>query len=126
VSSSNRVDLRWKQNTCPICGRTFQVTPTDDYFIPACGCYADADPGHFPCEECGLSHIYACANAPRQRGFWGVVSRVVMRAKPPPPDRRLLEVVDGDRVIARAKGKEAGDALIGEFFVAPDEGEDRY
>ena len=95
-------DMRWKQNTCPICERTFQVTPYDDIFIPACGCYDDAEGGHYPCEACGLPHVYACLD------------------KGEAPERRFVAITDGDRLIASAEGKEAGDALIGEFFVTPE------
>jgi len=47
--------------------------------------------------------------------LWNFVARVVLRRS----DRFLVEIVDGDRVIARAEGKDAGDALIDEFFVPP-------
>jgi hypothetical protein len=71
-----------------------------------------------------LSHFYACVDAPRQRGLRALVARVVLRGKP--PKCRLVAIVDGGRVIARAKGKDVGDALIGEFFVAPEEGGDKH
>lgn len=96
------VDIRWQQNTCPICGRTFRVTPTDDVFIPACGCYTDADAGHYPCESCGLKHYYAHEGKEA-------------------PERRFVAITDGDHLVATAEGKEAGDALLGEFFVDPDD-----
>lgn len=89
----------WKDNTCPICERTFKVTPTDDVFIPVCGCYDDAEPGHLPCEECGLKHIYAHDNRE-------------------PPARRFTAIIDGEgALIASAEGKEDGDALAQEFIV---------
>jgi hypothetical protein len=48
-------------NTCPICGRTFEVTVRDDTFIPACGHYGtDPASGHAPCERDGLAHAWAC------------------------------------------------------------------
>lgn len=94
-------DLRWRDNTCPICNRTFRVTPSDDTFIPACGCYDDAEPGHYPCEECGLAHVYSHEGKE-------------------PPSKRFVVITDGDRIVAEAEGKEAGDALLGEFFIDPD------
>jgi hypothetical protein len=115
AQGSERVDLRWKQNTCPICERTFQVTPKDDYFIPACGCFDDAAPGHYPCFHCGLAHVDACLDKSMLRRLWNFVARVVLRRS----DRFFVEIVDGDRLIARAEGKDAGDALIDEFFVPP-------
>ncbi len=117
AKEGERVDLRWKQNTCPICERTFQVTPKDDYFIPACGCYDDAAPGHYPCFECGLAHIDACLDKSMLRRLSSFVARFVLRRS----DRFFVEIVNGDRVIARAEGKDAGDALIDEFFVPPQE-----
>lgn len=47
------------ETTCPICSRTWTVTPWDDYLIPACGCYGD-DPRNAPCESCGLRHAWNC------------------------------------------------------------------
>lgn len=94
-----RPDLRWTQNTCPICGRTFKITPQDDILVPACGCYDTAPDGELPCEPCGISHVYSHTGEE-------------------PPERRLVGVVDGDQVVADAEG-DAGDALLGEFFVEP-------
>lgn len=94
-------DMRWKQNTCPICHRQFRVTPLDDIFVPACGCYNDAPEGAFPCEDCGLAHYYAHEN------------------KPPP--RKFVAITRDGEIIASAEGA-AGQALIGEFFIDPEEG----
>lgn len=52
--------MRWKANRCPLCSREFQVTPSDDVLIPACGCYDAAPEGEYPCEDCGIAHVYAC------------------------------------------------------------------
>jgi hypothetical protein len=44
-------------STCPICKRTWLVTPWDDCFLPSCGCYGtDASTGDRPCESCGMAH----------------------------------------------------------------------
>jgi len=117
ANRSVRADLGWQQNTCPMCERTFQVTPNDDYFIPACGCYDDAAPRHYPCFECGLMHVDACLYKGILYELWDFVARVFLRRR----TRFLVEIVDGDRVIARAEGKDAGDALINEFFPPPAE-----
>lgn len=101
-SAATAWDGRWQENTCPICERTFTVTPSDDYLIPACGCYDNAEPGHLPCESCGITHVYACLD------------------KGKPPERRFVAITEGERVIAQAEGKDAGDALIGEFIVKPE------
>jgi hypothetical protein len=52
------------QSTCPICGKEWIVTPFDDCFLPACGCYGkDTGPGNpaRPCESCGMAHALTCA-----------------------------------------------------------------
>lgn len=49
-------------STCPICGRSWTVTPWDDCLLPACGCYGhDVGPGNpnRPCNRCGLRHALA-------------------------------------------------------------------
>jgi hypothetical protein len=95
-------DGRWQQNTCPICERTFTVTPSDDYFIPACGCYDDAEPGHYPCESCGIPHVYACMD------------------KGSMPERRFTAIVGSDeKIIASIEGEREGAALADEFIVRP-------
>lgn len=97
-----RPDMRWQENTCPICDRTFKVTPSDDYFIPACGCYDDAEAGHYPCEPCGMTHVYACLD----------------NAKP--PTRRATMIVGADgSIIAQVEGEREGAALADEFIVEP-------
>lgn len=58
-------DVGWKINTCPVCFRSFVVTPLDDVFWPACGCYDDAPAGEIPCEECGLRHAARCPHMPQ-------------------------------------------------------------
>lgn len=48
-------------STCPICKRTWLVTPWADCMLPACGCYGDdASTGDRPCESCGLGHASKC------------------------------------------------------------------
>lgn len=46
-------------STCPVCTRTWEVTPHDDCMMPACGCFGTdasaANPAR-PCEGCGLRH----------------------------------------------------------------------
>jgi hypothetical protein len=52
------------QSKCPICGKVWAVTPLDDCFLPACGCYGSdtsrENPAR-PCESCGLQHALTCA-----------------------------------------------------------------
>jgi len=51
-------------STCPICGRSWRVTPLDDCLVPDCGCYGDeTERGDRPCEPCGLAHIESCRSA---------------------------------------------------------------
>lgn len=97
------VDMRWKENTCPICDRTFTVAPADDYLIPACGCFNDAEPGHYPCELCGIKHFY------EHKGGEA-------------PTKRIVAIEQDGEVIAYAEG-EMGDALADEFVVRPEKGE---
>lgn len=50
------------ESTCPICQRTWLVTPKDDCLMPACGCFGfdtSASNPSRPCETCGLTHQYA-------------------------------------------------------------------
>lgn len=51
------------ESTCPVCDRTWTVTPFDDCMLPACGCYGDdtsaANP-HRICHRCGLAHARRC------------------------------------------------------------------
>jgi hypothetical protein len=54
-------DAGW--STCPICARTWLVTPVVDCMLPACGCYGHDTSRHNPirpCEPCGLAHARAC------------------------------------------------------------------
>ena len=95
-------DMRWKENTCPICERTFTVTPSDDYLVPGCGCFDEVEAGHYPCESCGLKHYYACLD------------------KGDPPTRRLTAIVENGVVIAQVEGGLEGAALADEFFVNPE------
>jgi hypothetical protein len=49
-------------STCPICNRTWLVTPFDDCLLPDCGCYGfDTSPTNHtrPCEACGITHAFA-------------------------------------------------------------------
>lgn len=58
-------------STCPICGKTWVVTLTEDCLIPACGCYGNdtrVDNHGRPCEPCGLAHVDSCVRMPRRRG----------------------------------------------------------
>lgn len=96
-------DPRWQENTCPVCGRAFTVTPTDDVMLPACGCFDDPVDHQWPCERCGLEHVYACLD------------------KGPVPQRRLTAIVDETgRVVAQVEGEREGAALADEFIVRPD------
>lgn len=56
---------------CPICGRTWLVTPYDDCMIPACGCYgkdSSAENPNRPCEKCGMDHARNCKLIPSKKG----------------------------------------------------------
>lgn len=52
--------------SCPLCHRTFWVTPRDDCLVPACGCYGtrgsatDGANHERPCFRCGLDHGARC------------------------------------------------------------------
>lgn len=54
------------ETTCPICSRTFLVTPRDDCMMPACGCYGptcsamDREKKDRLCEACGVAHAMKC------------------------------------------------------------------
>ena len=51
------------ESTCPVCSRTWTVTPLDDCMLPACGCFGDdttADNPHRICHSCGLGHVLRC------------------------------------------------------------------
>jgi hypothetical protein len=55
------------ESTCPLCGRTWTVTPLDDCFVPACGHYGtDVSPANKerPCEPCGMAHMRECEGLP--------------------------------------------------------------
>lgn len=39
----------------------------DDYFIPACDCFAHLTEGSYLCESCGLSHVWNCPKFPSSR-----------------------------------------------------------
>lgn len=50
-------------STCPICKRTWWVTPLDDCLVPACGHYGDstdASRTDRSCHSCGLAHAWKC------------------------------------------------------------------
>lgn len=50
-------------STCPICRRTWTVTPHDDCLMPSCGCFgmdSSAANSHRPCQSCGVNHALAC------------------------------------------------------------------
>lgn len=55
------------ESTCPVCSRTWTVTPFADCFMPACGCFgfdsSEANPNR-PCESCGMSHAWKCEKRP--------------------------------------------------------------
>lgn len=56
------------QNVCPVCKREFMVTPQDDVFVPACGCFGvEVTVGALPCEDCGMAHARSCPNIREQR-----------------------------------------------------------
>lgn len=50
-------------STCPLCQRTWLVTPEDDCMMPACGEFgfdSSADNTHRPCNACGVKHAWRC------------------------------------------------------------------
>lgn len=50
-------------STCPICGKTWWVTPSRDCLVPVCGHYGegtDASRHDRPCDACGLVHALKC------------------------------------------------------------------
>lgn len=51
------------RSICPVCARSWTVTPLDDCLMPACGCYGH-DASHRnparPCHTCGLAHALGC------------------------------------------------------------------
>jgi len=51
------------KSRCPMCGRKWIVTPTDDCLLPACGCFghdtSELNPNR-PCNSCGLNHAFSC------------------------------------------------------------------
>ena len=50
-------------STCPICRKTWLVTPREDCLLPACGCYGndtEATNQSRPCENCGMAHAFSC------------------------------------------------------------------
>jgi len=55
-------------SNCPICERSWLVTPLDDCLLPACGCFGwdttSANPFR-PCETCGHQHWANCSVAQR-------------------------------------------------------------
>lgn len=82
------------KNTCPICERTFEVTPWDDYFIPACGCYAHLEEGGLLCETCGIAHAWNCDKIP------GRAERTAKTTEP-----NIVEVGGPMGTVHRGKGK---------------------
>jgi hypothetical protein len=64
------MSLNAGQSTCPICHKTWLVTPYADCMLPACGCYGDdtsANNPNRPCESCGIAHALS--------GCMGLTSR---------------------------------------------------
>ena len=56
------MSLNAGQSTCPICHKTWLVTPYADCMLPACGCYGDdtsASNPNRPCEACGMAHAFS-------------------------------------------------------------------
>jgi len=54
-------------STCPICKRTWLVTPLDDCMVPYCGCFGNVtESGNRPCERCGLHHTVHCLRSVRE------------------------------------------------------------
>lgn len=55
-------------NTCPLCLRSWEITPYSDCLVPTCGCFGN-DPwsGEAPCEPCGLSHAMSCPKMPNRK-----------------------------------------------------------
>jgi hypothetical protein len=51
-------------NTCPLCARQFVPSVFDDYMVPACGCFDEAEAGAYPCENCGINHAWNCPKLP--------------------------------------------------------------
>lgn len=50
-------------STCPVCGKTWLVTPSQDCMLPSCGCfgYDTSEANKYrPCEPCGLRHALEC------------------------------------------------------------------
>jgi hypothetical protein len=54
--------------TCPVCDRTWTVTPYDDFSLPECGCFAGQPEGKSPCKTCGEQHMAACTKKDSARG----------------------------------------------------------
>jgi hypothetical protein len=59
------------QSTCPICHKTWLVTPNADCMLPSCGCYGkdtSASNPNRPCESCGTAHAFSgCVSRRRVR-----------------------------------------------------------
>ena len=55
-------NLNAGMSTCPVCERSWLVTPANDCLLPACGCFgsdtSEKNPRR-PCEACGLKHSAA-------------------------------------------------------------------
>lgn len=57
-------------SNCPICGRQWRVTPTDDCLMPECGCFGEdvtAKNPHRPCERCGIEHAVTAHRKGRRK-----------------------------------------------------------
>ena len=58
------------ESTCPICHKTWLVTPYADCMLPACGCYGDdtsANNPNRPCEPCGIAHAFSGCTGSNKR-----------------------------------------------------------
>ncbi len=57
-------DLRWQEVTCSGCGRTYQCTPTDDFYTAVPG--RELAEGEGICEGCLLRHHGLVAVPPKE------------------------------------------------------------
>ncbi len=57
-------------STCPICHKSWLVTPFADCLMPACGCYGHdvSEKNHSRlCQNCGIQHVLHCDKAEVRR-----------------------------------------------------------
>lgn len=56
-------------STCPICKKTWLVTPLNDCLLPSYGCYGsdtESSNKNRPCHNCGISHRVNCKVKPME------------------------------------------------------------